>query len=161
MRHMMMYFTTNFISRTTVSQPRRSRLRAQGWLWRLRQTAPRLMMVLLLVLLEQLGGQTSYHVVEGVPAPTYTVDSDDLPAVFSNPVTFSPAVPMSLPLPQSRIMHHVHCQFAPPLSMIELSPLLALQMRWPSRRLIPPQMNLTPITPPPIHAPLMPCLVAR
>jgi hypothetical protein len=156
---MAMYFNTNFISRTTVSEPLRSNLHARGWLWRLRQTAPRLMLVL--VLLGQLGGQTSYHVVEGMTAPSYTVDSDDLPAVFTNPPASSPTVPMSLPLPQSHVMHLVHCQFAPSLSIIGLPPLLIVLMLSPSRRLIPPQMDLTPITPPPIRTPLMRCRFAR
>jgi hypothetical protein len=156
---MAMYFDTNVIRQTTVAQPLRSRLRARGWRCRLRQIAPQL--VLLLVLLGQGGGQTSYHVVEGITAPTYTVDSDDLPAAFSNPRTSSPTIPTSLPLPQSRIVHHVHSQVAPSLSMIALSPLLVLRMHAPLRRVLPLQMNLAPITPPPIHPPRMRSRIAR
>jgi len=155
-----MYFNTNFISPAAASQPLRSQLQGRGWLRRLRQTAPRLIMVLILVLLGHFGGRTSYHVVEGMIAPSYIADGDDLPALFSNPPASSPTLPTP-PLPQSHILHHVHCQLAPSLSVIDLSPLLVVLMFWPSRRLILPQTDLTPTTPPPIRTLLIPCRLAH
>ena len=121
--------------------------------WRVRRfqhATPALIVILIVVLLGQLGGQTTYHLVDGSTSASYIVDSQDLPAAFSiSRIASSTRQTTPQPVPQTHIVHHIHSQLAPSLTVIALMLLLLIRLLYTRPYVRLPQLNTPPINPPP------------
>ena len=127
--------------------------RMLGWLRRWRDSAPRLIVALVLLSLGQLAGRTDYHPVEGIINASSAGDIEDLLIATSGAHAFAPIAPTDPQrIPQPHIWHHSHCQVAPALTTVLLIPPVMVVVLCCISTLPVPQITIIPTLPPPQRA---------